>query len=92
MLTPAQMEQELKNIDRRGTAIEQILPTLATKKDLEPLATNARLDAAVTRTEALIESVRDDIRIVAEAVVSLTERLGSLAERLERKGVIERAY
>ena len=72
MLTPAQMEQVLERIDRRLTTIEQILPPLATKQELQ---------AAVTRFDVLIESVRDDIRLVAEAVVSLIGRL-------ERKGVI----
>ena len=40
-----EMEQDLRNLDRRVDRIEQILPSLATKDDLqaaiEPLATKA---------------------------------------------------
>lgn len=54
-----QMEQRLNNLDVRVDRIEQILPTLLTKDDLqaavEPLATKAELQAAVeplaTKTE-----------------------------------------
>ena len=81
MLTPAQMEQVLERIDRRLTAIEQILPTLATKQDLERYATKQELQAVATRADALLEAARDEMRAVAEYVLSLTERL-------ERKGVI----
>ncbi len=46
-----EMEQGLRNFDRRVDRIEQILPTLATKDDLkaaiEPLATKAELRAAI---------------------------------------------
>jgi cell division septum initiation protein DivIVA len=33
-MTPYEMEEHLRNLDMRTTAIEQILPTLATKDDL----------------------------------------------------------
>ena len=50
-----QMEQLLRNVDSRVEGIEQILPTLATKDDLqraiEPLPTKAELLA--TRVELL---------------------------------------
>ena len=50
-MIPEQMEQVLGNVDRRVERIEQILPTLATKADLqaaiEPLATRADLRAAI---------------------------------------------
>ena len=41
MLTPAQMEDRLENIDRQLDRIEQILPTLASKDDLQAFATTA---------------------------------------------------
>ena len=59
------------------------LERFATKKDL--LATTQELrqeiDGAKRQFEALIEVIGDDIRLVAE-------RLATLIERLERKGVI----
>jgi hypothetical protein len=66
------VEQHLENLDHRLARIEQILPTLASRAELVALR---------ERTEILIESTRDDIRLVAEGIASLTERL-------ERKGVI----
>jgi hypothetical protein len=45
------LEHRVQNIERRLTSVEQILPTLATKADLEaaiaPLATKAELQAAI---------------------------------------------
>ena len=46
-----EMEQGLRSLDRRVDRIVQILPSLATKDDLqaaiEPLATKAELQAAI---------------------------------------------
>lgn len=85
----------LENLDTRLTRVEEIIPTLATKADLEaaittavaPLATKAELAAAreelvamiaplPTRSEvlALHESVRQDIQLLAESVLSLHAR------------------
>ena len=38
-MTATEMEDVLKNLDRRLTNVEQILPTLATKDDLKVFAT-----------------------------------------------------
>jgi len=71
------MEQHLENLDRRLARVEQLLPGLATKEDLAALRVAGREDvlALRSRTEVLIESVRDDIRLVAEGVAALTEQL-----------------
>jgi hypothetical protein len=122
------MEQGLENIDRRLSSVEQVLPTLATRIDLERFATKADLERFATKadlegfatkadlerfatkvdlegfgwlvdlrqgiaeakrhTDVLIESVRDDIRMLAEGVVAVAANLRSLTERLEEKGVI----
>ena len=105
-MQPEQMEQILRNVDRRVDGIEQILPTLTTKADLqaavEPLATKAELQAAVeplatkaelleveadlrtaitqseqrmrTHFDVVAESLRDDIQLIATALVSLSQR------------------
>jgi hypothetical protein len=113
------MERVLENLDRRLSRVEQFLPTLATKNDLERFATKQDLERFATKHElerfatkhelerfatkqelertkhelleeidgarrhadVLFEAVRDDIRLVAEGVASLIERL-------ERKGII----
>ena len=46
------MEEQIKNLDARTTAIEHILPTLATKDDLR-LSTEALQDDLRLTTEAL---------------------------------------
>lgn len=104
MLTPTDMEDALQNIDRRLSSVEQILPTLATKadlerfatkKDLERFATREELQAVSIRAQVQIESLHDDVRLLAENLTrlydradSLTSGLASLTDRLERKGVI----
>jgi hypothetical protein len=61
-MIPTDMEQVLENLDRRLARIEQILPTLATKEELQ---------AVGTRAQAQIESLHDDVRIIAEGYQSL---------------------
>jgi hypothetical protein len=94
-----EMEMLLRNLDRRMSRVEQILPTLATKAELAaaiaPLATKAELAAAIAplatkaevkdegersrrHMEVVAESLRDDIRLVAEAVVGLGQRIDRL--------------
>ena len=86
-MSTGQMEQRLGNVERRVDRIEEILPTLATREDLKaaiaPLATKAELRAAIAESEkrmrthfdVVAESLRGDIRLVAEAVVTLSERV-----------------
>ena len=107
-MSTGQMEQRIENVERRVDRIEQVLPTLATREDLDaaiaplatkaelraaiaPLATKAELRAAIvplatkaelreveqrlrTHFDVVTESLRDDVRLVAEAVASLLER------------------
>jgi hypothetical protein len=138
-MTIDEMERVLESLDRRLATVEQILPTLAGKADLERFATKTDLERFATKTdlerfatkadlerfatkedlerfatkedlkrfatkvdlerfptkqdlregldgarrhaEVLFEAVRDDVRLVAEG-------LASLIERLERKGII----
>lgn len=103
-MTQIEMEQLLENLDRRLARVEQKLPTLATKEDLERFATKQDLERFATKEEfeeskrfalMLNEATRDDIRIVAEGVAALagnvrdiTAQLTSLTERLEQNGVI----
>jgi len=93
-VTHTEMEEALQNLDRRTATIEQILPTLATRQDLERFATKLDLRDGITEAKrhagVLVESVRNDIRIVAEAVAtlvikvdSLTDRVDSLADRVD---------
>ena len=90
-MTHAEMEDAIKNCDRRLTRIEEILPTLATKSDLSSLRHELREEIADSRRHAgvLTESIRDDIRLLAEAVASLTLRFDAMDARF---GVMERRF
>ena len=75
-----QMEQRFNNLEGRTDRIEQILPTLATKDDLqaaiEPLATKAELRAAI---EPL--ATRAEMRAAIDAAVE------PLATKVEFQGL-----
>jgi phage shock protein A len=75
MMTKAEMEEAIRNVDRRLVSVEQILPTLATRADVA----EARL-----RADIQFESVRDDIRKVAETVASLVVKFDRMDERFDR--------
>ena len=95
-----EMEPGLRNLDHRVGLVEQILPTLTTKDDLEasiaplatkaelqatiePLTTKADLRAAVSESEGRtrthfdvgFESLRDDIRLIADGLAMLTQKV-----------------
>ena len=86
-MSTVEMEQRLENVERRVDRIEQMLPTLATRENLKaaiaPLATKAELREAIAESEQrmrthfdmVAEGLRDDIRLVAEAVATLSERV-----------------
>jgi hypothetical protein len=102
MRSAADMERVLENLDRRLMGVEQTLPTLATKTDLERFATKADLDSGVAQVRAFTEQVRDEVRVVAAGYGSLSGRVDSLSTdvkgvtytldtlvmRLEAKGLI----
>ena len=76
------IEQVLPTLATREDLKREVAP-LATKAELRaaiaPLATKAELRAVEQRLRAhldvVTESLRDDIRLVAEAVVALSERV-----------------
>ena len=60
-MPPIDVVQMVKNIDRRMSAAEQILPTLATKEDLKAFATK--------------EDLKDDIALIAQHLADVMTRL-----------------
>jgi uncharacterized membrane protein YqiK len=92
-MTPYEMEQEIKNLNMRTAAIEQILPTLVTKDDLR-LTTDAlqhemaklatKDDITDARRYALLlnETTRDDIRLLAEHMLEMRAQLNRIERRL----------
>ena len=73
------MEDAIKNLDRRLVSVEQILPTLATKDDLRQAVAESKL-----HTDIRFESLRDDIRMVAEAVAAIPARFDEIDRRFAR--------
>jgi len=65
----------LKHLDSRLSAVEQILPTLATKEDLGPLATKDDLHELRRYMDVLSEDQRSDIRLIAEHLAFVMSRL-----------------
>jgi len=74
-MTATEMEDVLKNLDRRLTNVEQILPTLATKADLKAFATKEDLQAFATKEElkafATKEELRGEIGVLREEMKDL---------------------
>ena len=89
-MIPEQMEQVLSNVDRRVERIEQILPTLATKADLqaaiEPLATKAELRAAIEplATRAELRAAIEPLATKAELRDTVTQFQAAL-DKAERR-------
>ena len=59
-MTATEMEDVLKNLDRRLTNVEQILPILATKDDLKAFATKDDLKAFATKDD--LKALRQEMK------------------------------
>lgn len=89
----SEMEAILKNLDVRVGRIEQFLPTLttkadldrfATKTDLEAFATKADLEASERRLRVLFEHLSGSVDTLAVHLSEQMHRLSDLVERLDR--------
>ena len=80
----SEMEAVLRNLDDRVGRIEQILPTLATKTDLERYATKADLERFATKADLERLSTRTDLELSAirTAVETSERRIRVLFEHL----------
>ena len=61
-MTGTEMEEVLKNLDRRLTNVEQILPTLTTKEDLKAFATKEDLKAFATKEDLKAFATKEDLK------------------------------
>jgi len=76
-MTATEMEEVLKNLDHRLTNVEQILPTLATKDDLEALATKEDLKAFATKEDLKAFATKEELRAFATKA-ELRSEIGTL--------------
>ncbi len=74
------VRRKIKNLDTRTMAIEQILPTLATKEDLTTglngLETRltVRIDDASRQARVRYEDLKGDIRMLADHIASASQK------------------
>lgn len=64
-MTATEMEEVLRNLDRRLTNVEQILPTLTTKDDLQAFATKEDLKAFATKEDLKAFATKEDLKAFA---------------------------
>ena len=64
-MTVTEMEEVLKNLDRRLSNVEQILPTLATKEGLNVFATKEDLKAFATKEDLKAFATKEDLKAFA---------------------------
>jgi hypothetical protein len=96
-MNATEMEDVLKNLDRRLTNVEQMLPTLATKDDLNAFATKEDLKVFATKEDLKafatkeelkqgLSDVREELKDVKRHAVMLfeqtQEQLGIIATHL----------
>jgi hypothetical protein len=96
MLTPADMERVLESLDRRLTAIEQQLPTLATAAQLDAMArgTAAQFDAMARATaeqfDAMARATAGQLEDVKQFARTLNEQTND-SVRLVAEGLADLA-
>ena len=88
-MTPSELEAMVRNLNTRTTAIEQILPTLATKDDLRVLATKDDLKNGLAATLAeskhftrtLYEDLKSQIGLLAEHLARMSQKIDDIHRR-----------
>jgi hypothetical protein len=80
----SEMEAVLKSLDQRVGRIEQVLPTLATKSDLDRYATKEDLRNEIRGVKVLVEDARSETRLLAEHMSTLMNQMTEALRRLER--------
>jgi len=76
-MTPTEMETVLQNLDARLLRVEQVLPTLATKQDLDDVRRELKddIERSANGLRVLIEDSRSDNQLLAEHALEILNRL-----------------
>ena len=72
-MTRTDMEDRLENLDLRLSRIEQVLPTLATKDDLNAFATKDDLKAFATKDDLKAFATKEDMAQLESRQRAFTE-------------------
>jgi uncharacterized protein YicC (UPF0701 family) len=91
-----EIETLIKNIDDRTSRIEQILPTVATKEDLNAFATKEDLNAFATKEDmreegertrrhfdVVADGLKEGIKVIADGHKGLDDRITSLGRDIK---------
>jgi hypothetical protein len=84
-MTSSELEAMVKDLNTRTTAIEQILPTLATKDDLKAFATKDDLKAFATKEDlrqGLAATLAEAKQFTLVLYEDLKDDIGLLSEHL----------
>ena len=78
-MSPVDVLAMVKNLDQRLSAVEQILPTLATKEDLKAYPTRVEVEEKFEEAKrfalVLHEDLKSDIALIAEHLADVMTRL-----------------
>src|SRR3954469_13692199 len=87
-MDPAMIDEHFENLDRRLTAVEQIVPAVATREDLRgtiaPLATKEELRVAI---EPL--ATKEELRVAIEPLATKEELRAAIEPVATKDGVAE---
>ncbi len=78
----AEIEQKLMDLDHRVDRVEQILPTLLTRNEFK-MAMETFTVEIHRHFDVVAESLRGDIRLIAEGHAYLVERFDGVDRRLD---------
>ena len=84
-MSPVNMAAMVKNLDQRMSAVEQILPTLATKQDLEAFATREDLKAFATKEDLRAFATKADL---SEAINEVRSEMQEKFEEAKRFALV----
>lgn len=87
----AMITTQFENLDRRLARVEQILPTLATKDDLQGLATKEDLQGLATKEELKGLATKEELRLAIEPLAT-KEELRLAIEPLATKGELREGF
>ena len=88
-MAPSDLEAMIRNLNTRTTAIEQILPTLATRADLTAglngleARLTVRIDDASSQARTLFEEVKGEYRMLAEHLANVPTEIRELREKVD---------
>ena len=89
-MSPVDVLAMMKNLEQRTSAVEQILPTLATKEDLKAFATKEDLKAFATKEDLKAFATKEDLKAYATKE-ELKAALKPVATRVEMEVKFEEA-